>query len=249
MIENLDRRVFGAFQLVDAISRKPLLNALPVRSASLKLRAKPGGLYVVFDAPGMSGLATQFDVTSPWPAPASFEVVVDDASRRYLPRRAQVAVPRALTPLADPNSVLAAQRVAVYPAPAAPTSPNWAVLRISVQDAARKALPWAATRVLRASDSAVLASGMTDHRGEGLLAIPGLGVRANANGGGAVMESSVAVLVQAIFDPTILNQNADWVPDPDLLLQAPDSPAFRRASVAAQVAGGAVLPITLSIAL
>jgi hypothetical protein len=249
MIENIDRRVLGAFQWIDAISRKPVLNALPVLSKSLKLRAKPGGLYVVFDAPGMTELTTQFDVTSPWPAPATFEVQVDDASRQYLPRRAQVAFPRALTPLSDPNSVLAPQRIALYPAPAAPTAPNWAVLRISVRDAAKKSLPWAATRILRTSDNTVLATGMTDRRGEGLLAIPGLGVRANANGGGAVMESSVAVMVQAIFDPSVLNQNANWVPDPDLLLQAPDNPAFRRASVAAQVAGGAVLPITISIAL
>ena len=249
MIENLDRRVLGAFRWIDAISRKPVRDKLPVRSASLKLLAKDSGIYVVLDAPGMSALTTQFDVTSPWPAPAAFEVQVDDASRQYLPRRAQVAFPRALAPLSEPGSVLAPQRIDLYPGPAAPTAPNWAVLRLSVRDGSKNGLPWAVTRVLRTSDNAVLATGMTDRRGEGLLAIPGLGVRANANGGGAVMESSVAVTVQAVFDPSVLNQNADWVPDPDLLLQAPDSPAFRRASAAAQVAGGAMLPITLTIAL
>ncbi len=252
MIENVDRRVLGAFRWVDAVSSKPVQQPLVVSNTTpdaLKIRVNASGAFVVFDAIGATALTSQFDVVSAWPAPSDFEVRVDDPSRRYLPRRAKVSFPRALTAMSDPASILNPQKIALYPSPAAPTGPNWAVIRASVAAAAGQPLPYAMVRILRASDSVVIATGMTDRNGEALLAVPGLGIRPNSNGGGGVLSTSVDVTADAAFDPDVLTRGNDWAVDPDRLLDAGNLALKRSSAVTAKIAGGAVTPVLLSIAL
>jgi hypothetical protein len=249
-LENLDRRVLGSFRCVDAVSQAPVLETVTVRTEALDVRRNASAFYVIFDAPGMHALTTQFNVTSPWPAPATFEVALQPGSQRYLPRRAQLKMPRKLAAMSDPDSVMLAQDVVLYSAPAAPVLPNWAVLRIAVRKAGTDAgLPWAVLRVTRDSDGSVLATGMSDVRGEALLAVPGLGQSANQNGGGAVVATVIDTTVTAFFDPQNLNQPKDWLPDPDVVLQNLANPALKKATQAAKIGRGTMSSLTIPIAL
>lgn len=219
ILENVDRRVLGAFRCVDAVSKAHILEPMTVQSKQLDLRQNASNIWVVFDASGMHDLTTQFDVTSPWPAPTSWEVSIRSSSRRYLARRADLKMPRKLAPTSDPDSVMVAQDVVMYPAPTASPLPNWALVRASVtRIGTTVGLPWAVLRVTRDSDQAELATGMSNENGDALLAIPGLGIAASQNGGGAVSEPTIDATVTAFWDPSISTQPKPWVPNPDLIL-------------------------------
>ena len=103
MRESVDRRVLGAFRCVDAVTGTSVLNALSVATSQVLVRPNRSSIYVIFNAPGLDALTAQFDPTLPWPAPATFEVSIQDPSRRYLPRRANVEAPRKLPPPVDPT--------------------------------------------------------------------------------------------------------------------------------------------------
>jgi len=217
--ESVDRRVLGGFVMVDAITNASVTSALSVTSTQLKLRANRSGIYAIFDAPGFSALNTQFiPVTAQWPASAaaapSFEVSVQDPTLRYLPRRAQVGAPQPLASLGTP------QRVALYPSASAGVALNWAVIRAAVTGSKGQGLPWAVVRALK-SDNSVAATGVTDARGEALLAVPGLGAQISDSGSGPVTVGTTAVTVQAWFDPSVLKQPAGWIPNPDDILNIP----------------------------
>jgi len=220
MPEDVERRVLGAFRCVDAVTRIQVMDPVVVQSDQLDVRRNASQMWVVFDAPGMYELTTQFEVTSAWPAARGFEVSVRSISRRYLPRRANVNVPRKLAAMSDPDSIMVPQDVVLYPAPTASTLPSWALLRVWVtRNNSDEGLAWAVVRVTRSSDQSLLATGMSNENGDALLAVPGLGVSASQNGGGAVSESTIDVDVAAFWeDPGQQKRPASWIPDPDVIL-------------------------------
>lgn len=249
-MESVDRRILGAFRCVDAVTQNAIPDPLPVRSGDLLLRANRLAIYVVFLAPKMLNLTEHFLPPGVWPAPLPFEVTIQDPRLRYLPRRAQVRLPRALTPYTDPQSVLQPQSIPLYPSPAAPVAPNWAVIRASVRKKSAvppQGLPWTVLQVTRDSDSAVLATGMTDPNGEALLAIPGLSRQVSQSGGGAVMQPSVTVTIRAYFDATTLQQPDSWVPNPDDILGTLTDAKWKTATQPAQISAGQTLTATLEI--
>lgn len=250
MRESVDHRVLGAFRCVDAITGNSVAEQIPVSSTALVLKQNRRGIYVAFNAPGMDRLTTQFLPSTAWPAATPFEVSLRDPSFRYLPRRAQVSMPRALKGIGDSASVLNPQDITLYRGPAAPVAPNWAVIHCSVVQAGTAppvGLPWAVLRVLRTSDNAVLATGAADARGEALLAIAGLSLQVNSAGGGAVLQPSVGVTVQAYFDPQAAGKPASWIPNPDDILNNVSNPAWKTASSAAQVSAGTTQSMVLTI--
>ena len=116
-----------------------------------------------------------------------------------------LALPRDPAPAhaSQPGSLFLPVDVALYPAPAARVELGWAALRASVRraDGAKPGLYGALLRIERAADNALLALGLTDARGEALVAAAGIPVVMTGGGGGAVMTSEVEVRVTAFVDP------------------------------------------------
>src|SRR5262249_22830422 len=145
-----------------------------VVSRELDIRRNASGFFVVFDARGLHQRTTEFDVdeTTPWPAPKPFDVEVRPDGYRYLPRRATVNMPRKPAPMTDAASSMIPQDVTLFLGPTAVVGVNWAVVRASVrQGNTEVAAPWSVLRLVRDSDSAVLATGMSDRAGEAVLAV------------------------------------------------------------------------------
>ncbi len=119
MSENVDRRVLGGIQCVDAITNGSILDPLVVSSPQLTLRPNRVGIYVIWDGPGFHALTT-FVPPSPWPAPTSFEISIEDPSFRYLPRRSNIQVPQPLpAPVTPPQTLnYGPQQVMMYRGPA-----------------------------------------------------------------------------------------------------------------------------------
>jgi hypothetical protein len=239
--ESSDRRVLGGIVFVDAITSMSVAGPLTVTSTSLKLRANRSGVHAIFDAPGFSHLTNQFNPEAPgWPAPQSFEVVVRDASRQYLARRAAVQAPQSLDTVFNPQHVL------LYPSPSAPVAPNWALVRASVIGNDGNGLPWAVIQVIK-GDNSVAATGMTDARGEALLAVMGLGVQVSTAASGSVTEITIPVTVQAWFDPNVLQQPATWLPNPDDILGDLSNTSLKTATASGALGAGQVLLTTITI--
>jgi hypothetical protein len=263
MRESVDRRVLGAFRCVDAVTGKSVLDGLSVTTSQLSVRPNRSAIYVIFNAPGMELLTEQFDPPSPFPAPSSFEVSIQDPARRYLPRRVKIHAPQKLPPpvdasqpfdpvkvLSDPAVVFNPQPVRLFPTPAAPVAPNWAVIHVSVIRSGvtpPSGLPWAVVQVARTDNKTVLATTAADARGESLLAIPGLGPEVSGSDTGAVTQATVAVTVTAWFDPNALNQPSGWIPNPDDMLNNLASASFKTGTLTTQIGPGQTANRSLAI--
>jgi hypothetical protein len=259
LTENVDHRVLGGFQCVDAITNQSIVGPLRVSSTELSIRPNRSGVYAVWDGPNLRKY-TSFIPPAPWPAPSPFEIAIEDPSLFYLPRRGNIQVPQPLpgTPaLAAPpytvsssqSIVYGPQLVTLYRGPAACVEPNWAVVRASVVSSATPSvrLRWAVLQV--SVSGSVLATGVADQNGEALLAVPGLGLQVSSSPGGPVTEITTAATVQAWFDPTILSQPPGWVPNPDNILQNLSSSSWKTASAAIQFGPGqeVLVPLTVSM--
>ncbi len=254
MIENVDRRVLGAFVCVDAITGNSVIPAIPVTASQWTVTPNRSGIYVIFDGPNFDALTDEFIPSGTWPAPVSFEVSLQDPSLRYLPRRANVQAPLAVpnyppvpTP---PTGVFAPQQVAVYPSPAGVIGSNWASIHASVTLAGTnppQGLPWAVLQVVQTSNNAVLATSQTDLNGEALLAVVGLTVQANTGGSGPVTTSTVAATVIAYFDPSVLSQPTGWIPNPDDILNDLTNPALKSSSQAVELSSGQEMAMSFAI--
>jgi len=199
-IETVDRRLLGAFQLVDAVTSQPTgmparieLRAATIADAAVDvalhenrvhLQQNRRGVVVISSAPFFDAYANAFDnpVAPPQttPHPLRLRFGVTDAGPWYLPQEFVVDLPRALDPAA-PNSVFEPVRVSVFRAPNAAVLPGWALLRVRVTSAAGNPpvpLPGVLIRVFRSprgAGDAPIGAGMTDWRnralGEALVAI------------------------------------------------------------------------------
>jgi hypothetical protein len=141
-------------------------------------------------------------------------------------------------------------KISLYLGPAAPLLPNWAIVRVAVKKAGALtggSLPWTVLRITRDSDAQELAVGMTDRRGEGVLAVPGQGQGANQNGGGAVVATTVDATVTAFFDPGNLQQPDSWLPDPDVVLDDPGAGTLKKTSAAVKLGRGTLSVLSMEI--
>jgi hypothetical protein len=149
----------------------------------------------------------------------------------------------------QPPPVTTPQQILMYPVTAAPLSPNWAVIRVSVINNATPAvpLPWAVVQVTGAGASAL--SGLTNQNGEALLAIPGLGLTLSSSSTGAITETTTAATVAAYFDPTVFNKPKGWIPNPDDLLLNLSAAPSKSAPQQLQVGPGQTVFVTLTISM
>lgn len=240
--ESVDRRVLGGFVLVDAITSNSIPAPLTVTSTQLQLKVNRSGVYAIFNGPGFSPLTDEFIPIGTWPAPQGFEITVIDPSLRYLARRAQIQAPQKLV------GTFAPQQVPLYPSPSSTIEANWAVVRASVTSSAGDPLPWAFVEVLL-SDATVAARGVADARGEALLAVMGLGIQVTSQATDPVTEATTPVTVQAWFDPTVLTQPRNWVPNPDDISGNLANPALKKGSTTGALGARQTLfaSITISV--
>lgn len=254
MIDILDRRILGAFICTDAFTGSSVVPPVPATAPQWTVKPNHSGVYVIFNGPGFDRQSNDFLPAGTWPSSQKFEVALQDPTRRYLPRRAVVKAPLpvpAIPPvLTTPTGVFEPQKVALYPSPAAPVSPNWAVIHASVTRAGitpAQPLPWTVLQVVRDSDHTVLATGQAGLNGEALLAVIGLTVQVSSSGGGPVTVSTVAATVTAWFDPAHLNPPDGWIPNPDDILENLSNPALKSVSQPIKLSSGQELSMSFSI--
>ena len=224
----------------------------------------------------------------PAPGALQFQVTVRDPSRRWLPRVAAFSLPRdADARLRDPRlrdpalldpdliaqrerlprSLFAPIEVPLLPAPAHPLEPWWCVLRVHVErlvDGQSVAVRGALLRAWRLRDVngvamvEVLALGMSDERGEALVAAAGLpahtfigehGQQLGEDGNdddpdAPVVTADTAVTLDAIADP-----DAGWPLDPDALAARRGGPGLLTAAMPTALRAGSTASIRLTLQL
>src|SRR5258706_2831606 len=95
MNEFSDRRVLAGFRCVDGVTGLSIVDPFPISTEQLQIRQNFSGVYAVLDGPGLHPLTGQLRPSTPWPAPAAFEITIEDPQHRYLPRRSQIQTPQA----------------------------------------------------------------------------------------------------------------------------------------------------------
>lgn len=217
-LERVEHRVLAALRFVDASTGTDV-------STPLELRALDGdavfvrnrsALRIVDSWSRLADHATSFDEAPAAPPTGSLNlpIAVSDPSGRYLPRRVSLALPRDPDAEEGADSLFRAVVVPMYPAAAAATGSNWAVLRVTLtEEGTGDALGGALLIVTRSgsggppgeeeppASARIVARGLTDGRGEALVAVPGIPMLTFGEDDEAVVVDEVAVTVEAFFDP------------------------------------------------
>lgn len=258
-LERVEHRVLGALRCVDASTGAAIDTPLEVVSLDTppaRLGRNRSGLIVIREWPPLAAHAPAFEQPPALPAIGSLalRLAIRDPAGRYLPRRVTVALPR---DAGGDHALFEPRRVALYPSPQGAVGANWSRLRVTVVEATSgDALGGVLLRVL--AGDRVLARGLTDARGEALVAVVGVPVTTFSSTPDAVVVSQIAVTLDASFDPRpgrdssgqrtpaavlLLGRPADAEPlvDPDLLeaerLADPDgAPLLGRAALALSIA-------------
>lgn len=210
-LERLEHRVLGALRFLDGATGGEIPGPLELSAVQGEARfvRNRSGLAVLWSWSEMAEHGEAFR-SPPEEQPLGsvpFRLQVRDPSGRYLPRAAAVDLPRDPGPdLRDtPDSLFQPAEVVLFRAPAASTGTNWAVVRATVQDPTTgDRLGGALLRVLRGGE--VIARGLTDGRGDGVVAVVGIPMLTFGAGDpddeeddGAVVVATVAVQVEAVF--------------------------------------------------
>lgn len=233
-----DRRVLGAVRPVDPLTGTAITAPLGVTASGLSFHRNARALFVITgtDHPQLRAHLDRFAEIPPTPAPgaARFTVRVVDPARRWLPRLATLDLPRDADPThrGQAGSLFTPVDVPLLPSAALPLGPWWSALRVRVtRTVDGRAVPvrGAYLRVWRLrdidgdgdTDTDVLGLGMSDERGEALVAVPGLPAHTFVGSHGddgddspdaPVTTADLAATLDAIADP------ADpWPLDPDAL--------------------------------
>lgn len=224
-MERIEQRVLGAMQLTDKITGGAITRPLSLSCAKATVVRNLSGLYVVTAAQRLQRHQAAFDKPPASPAlfSRSYRFAISDPLGRYLPRLYDLALPRDPDPAhADQEgSLFTPLRVPLYPAGTATLSQNWSSLRISVARGAGHApVRGALLRVVDRADDTVLASGLSDERGEALVIVPGVPLTKFADSADAAeVEGEAPVLVNTLPVRLELSLGAStpWPVNPDLL--------------------------------
>ena len=200
IVEWVDRRVLGAFRLVDATAGLPVAGParvmvravaiadpagavpVPLANNAVVVRRNTSGLFVLLTAPFFDDYVNSFG--SPLapaetaPGPLRLHIAAIPETTSHLPQEFDFELPRSLDH-ATANSVHRANDVALYRAPASPVLSGWSVLRVHVTQAGGTSpLPGVLVRVFReprAAGDSPIGAGMTEWRGrlagDGMVAL------------------------------------------------------------------------------
>lgn len=205
--EFIETRALAALRPVDAATGIALDDALRVRAldGDAVFVRNGRGLLVLTRWSTLAAHADAFAAPPPLPAVGSrsLRVAIEDPAGRYLPRIATLTLPRDPDPAhADqPDSLFQAIDVPMFPASHSATGSNWSLLRVSLrEDGSGDALGGALLRVIH--DGQVIARGLSDGRGEALVAVVGVPVMTfGEDDEDTVIVSTIAIALQAVFDP------------------------------------------------
>jgi hypothetical protein len=247
IVESLTRRVLAALRVVDGVTGQPILSPLSLIGAGTVWVRNRGGMHVLIEMPGLEGHQDALLSPPSSPSVGSLSAVVEvrDMGSTYLPRRQTIRLPRDPDPAhaGDGSSVFQPIESRLYLSPSAPISTAWAVIRASVvREGGQQGLGGALIRVLRTGDGQVLARGLSDARGEALVAVPGIPVTTWEASSGPVTGTEVDVQVEVVVDPAAGN-----VPDPDALEANRETLPSRQTVM--KLASGRTVVRTLTVAI
>jgi hypothetical protein len=241
----LDQRILGALRFVHGVTGTPLAREFSLTAPGVRWLRNRSGHYVMADVPGLETHTASFDAPPVLPPLGSLTLDIDiaDPSGEFLPRTAQVRLPRDPDPArADtPDSLFRAHDIALYPAPVAHADHDWARLRAAVRAPGGTPAAFALLRVVRVSDASLLARAMSDARGEALIAVAGIPVTAWDEADGPVLGTDIEVRIEAFHDPDVTDS-----PDPDdLEARRAD---LASASVVLRIAAGRTQSLVIQLA-
>jgi hypothetical protein len=125
--ERFEQRVLGALRCLDATTGTAIARPLHVHVATAAgeaadLLRNRSGLYVVAKAPGLEAHSSAF-TQPPGDAPHSYVATVSDPDGHYLPRKANLTLPRDHDPdhAADADSLFRPIDIPLYPSSSATT--------------------------------------------------------------------------------------------------------------------------------
>ena len=250
MPETVDRRVLGAVRFVDSVTRTEVTSPLSVGAEGVTWRRNSRGWFVMTGAPGLRDHTFAFAAPPAGPAPGTVPIAltVRDPGGTYLARRQTVALPRPADPAraGAADSLFRPVDVAMFRSPATSIAPGWAVVRATVTDRATgEGVPGALLRVLStAAAPVVLASGVADHRGEGIVVLPNVPVTTFGTGPN-VLATEITTTVEAA-----VIAGDSGVPDPDAMAARLGTESARRVSLpGVRLASGRTVVVSLSIEL
>ena len=236
IVEKVERRILGAMRLVNAVSSLPISHPISIVGEGLRLVRNLHGEYVILDAPGLSEHTRAFETPPGAPAVQSIKIPVNitDPLGEFLPQRFVVELPR----YADPtkaNSIFKPVLIPLYLGPTARSEINWVLVHATVREqTSRKRLPWTLIHVRKKSDDELLATGMSDSRGEALIVVAGILFAMPAEDSSTTVTREIEVHLKSYFDKDQLepisdadmiqdqpNPNADYLPNVSLLEQLP----------------------------
>jgi len=250
-LEPVEQRILGAIRFVDATTKLRIGSPLIVKADGLSFVRNRSGHYVIASATGLETHTAAFDKppVSPGLGTMLFEINVADPASQYLARRHALKLPR------DPDpkhanvgdSLFQLIDVELFPSSIAPTGPGWAVIRATVlKRGTKEPLSGSLIRVTRkngvAAGEKALGRGLTDKRGEALVAVPGIPVTTFGEGAGSVTTNEIDVTIEAFFDPA-----ASGIPDPDDLEERRTS--LKTETIITKLASGRTFPLTLEVTL
>ncbi len=242
VVEHVDRRMLGAFQFVDVVTRLPVVVAakvevrraalvngpadtgVPLHESGVQIRQTRSAFHAILRAPFFDVYAASF--LEPQNPPEMLDrrlrliLAVTNAGPHYLPREFQFDLPRALD-RTDAESVFRPRTVDLFRAPGAPVLGGWSVLRVRVtQVNTGVPLPGVLVRIFRSprgTSDLPIGQGLSDWRGglrgEALVAVAGI-PRFRPGSNGTVIETVQAIHLEATRD-TDFNGDADQLPDLD----------------------------------
>jgi len=180
MIENVDRRVFGAIEFVDDVTDARVLAPLRVDAPGVGLMRNGSGLYVIRTLAGHDDYTRAFDDAPANPPRADVAMTVRDPARRYLPRGFTLALPRLLRTPALPvvaDDATTPVQVRLSPAASLTLRGTWAALRLRVVVEGSSPEEGLANVLVEATPSVLglhVQRTMTDTDGEALVVIAGV---------------------------------------------------------------------------
>lgn len=268
-LENSDRRILAALSCVDAITGSPIRQGITLQAPSTRISRNQTGHFILSTAPGFADYQNSVyleDLSNP-PTPQPITLSISDASGHYLPRTFTLTLPRnpATDPgsLTSPDSLFSPAQIPLFPSGLLPINPGWAVLRSTVTNSAsQQRLPWALIRI-EVDGRQLLAQ--ADHRGEALIAIPGLPITTWATTNGTpsnpapVTTRDFTANLTVRFDSAVTplpantdflnfnNPNQTYIPDPDDLNS--DRPSLLTGSLTVLIASGRDSPFPLAVSL
>ena len=252
LIERVEQRVLGALQLTDRVTQTPVTRGLLISSDSVRLVRNRRGFYVITHADGLEAYTEAFPEPPDMPI-RSYNLEISDPQKRYLPRLLTLRLPR------DPHhdnignvtSLFTPQNVVMYPASTASLSHNWSTVRVSVTQDTSTLVQGALIQIIDPAENTVLASGISDQRGEALVIVPGVPVTKFAddddddNGADDDDEPPVVVNTLPVRLELSLGTSTPWPVDPDVLEQ--HHAANRRASENLTLSTGRMERVAINI--